>query len=96
MNSLSKIKIFKLDINENYTCKDLSYTLFKDIDFSSYTPISFFRSDFRGSRFENVKFQNNCFDRADFIGCTFINCTFINVDFGHADEKLDCVMPDML
>lgn len=41
MNSLSKIKIFKLDINENYTCKDLSYTLFKDIDFSSYTPSHF-------------------------------------------------------
>jgi uncharacterized protein YjbI with pentapeptide repeats len=93
MNSLSKIKIFKLDINENYTCKDLSYTLFKDIDFSSYTPISFFRSDFRGSRFENVKFQNNCFDRADFIGCTFINCTFINVDFAACEIK-SCLFLD--
>lgn len=84
MNFLSNIYINE---NDDYTCRNLSYSKFKDIDFSIYKPISFFRSDFRGSRFENVKFQNNFFDRADFIACTFINCQFINVDFGASEIK---------
>ena len=51
MNLISETKDIKINENEDYTCKDLSYMNFKDIDFSLYNPISFFRSDFRGSRF---------------------------------------------
>lgn len=87
MNSLSKIKKFKFDKQDDYTCKDFSYTHFVDIDFSLYPAISFFRSDFRGSRFENIIFKNNCFDRADFISCTFTNCKFLNVDIGASEMK---------
>ena len=67
MNLISETKDIKINENEDYTCKDLSYMNFKDIDFSLYNPISFFRSDFRGSRFENIIFKNTILDRADFI-----------------------------
>ncbi len=87
MKFLSKIENIKINENDNYTCRNLSYIKFEDIDFSIYKPISFFRSDFRGAKFQNVKFQNNCFDRADFIACTFVNCQFINVDFGACEIK---------
>ena len=87
MKFLSKMENIVINENDDYTCRNLSYIKFKDIDFSIYKPISFFRSDFRGSRFENIKFQNNYFDRADFIGSTFINCQFINVNFGACEMK---------
>lgn len=87
MKFLSKMENIVINENDDYTCRNLSYIKFKDIDFSIYKPISFFRSDFRGSRFENIKFQNNYFDRADFIASTFINCQFINVNFGACEMK---------
>lgn len=87
MNSLLKTRNVNINENDDYTCRDLSYTKFKDIDFSKYKPISFFRSDFRGSHFENIKFKNNYFDRSDFIGSTFIDCQFDNVDFGSCEIK---------
>ena len=95
MNSLSKIQNIEINEDDDYTCRDLSYTRYIDIDFSLYKPISFFRSDFRGSRFENIKFKNNDFDRCDFIASTFINCHFSNVDFGACEIKacffINCV-----
>lgn len=87
MNSLSKFQNVEINEDEDYTCRDFSYTQYIDIDFSLYKPISFFRSDFRGSRFENIKFQNNNFDRCDFIATTFKNCQFTNVDFGACEIK---------
>lgn len=87
MNFLSKIRNIEINEDNNYTCRDLSYTKFIDIDFSLYKPISFFRSDLRGSRFENIKFKTNNFDRCDFIASTFENCQFINVDFGACEIK---------
>lgn len=87
MNSLSKVKHFILNKNEEYTCRDFTYTTFSDIVFPEDMIISFFRSDFRGSRFENINFQKNCFDRADFISCTFSKCQFTNVDFGACEIK---------
>ena len=95
MNFLSKIQNIEINEDDDYTCRDLSYTRYIDIDFSLYKPISFFRSDFRGSRFENIKFKNNDFDRCDFIASTFINCHFSNVDFGACEIKacffINCV-----
>lgn len=87
MNPLSKVKHFVLNKNEEYTCRDFTYTNFSDIAFPADMAISFFRSDFRGSRFENIIFQKNCFDRADFISCTFAKCKFIDVDFGACEMK---------
>lgn len=87
MNSLSKVRRFNFNKNDNYTCRDFTYTYFADIDFPGDILISFFRSDFRGSRFENVIFRNNCFDRADFISCTFVNCKFINTNIGASEIK---------
>lgn len=95
MNLISETKDIKINENEDYTCKDLSYMNFKDIDFSLYNPISFFRSDFRGSRFENIIFKNTILDRADFIACTFINCQFINVNFGSCEIKA-CIFVDSI
>lgn len=95
MNFISETKDIIINENEDYTCKDLSYMNFKDIDFSSYRHLSFFRSDFRGSRFENIIFQNTIFDRADFIACTFINCQFINVNFGACEIK-SCIFVDSI
>ena len=72
----------------NHICEDLSYTIFKELDFSlSREKISFYRSDFRGSHFENIVFQGNIFDIADFINCTFINVEFVNCDLGEAEFK---------
>lgn len=87
MNSLLKVRNFVFIQDNDYTCKDFSYTNFININFSVDTPTSFFRSDFRGSRFENVTFQKNCFDRADFISCTFLNCKFIDVNIGACEVK---------
>lgn len=36
MNLISETKDIKINENEDYTCKDLSYMNFKDIDFSLY------------------------------------------------------------
>ncbi len=49
MKFLSKMENIVINENDDYTCRNLSYIKFKDIDFSIYKPISFFRSDFRGS-----------------------------------------------
>lgn len=68
--------------------EDFSYTLFNDIDFTlDTTPVSFFRSDFRGAKFVSVTFYQNNFDRADFISCVFIDCKFVNVNIAASEMK---------
>ena len=68
--------------------EDFSYTLFNSIDFTKdVTPISFFRSDFRGAKFINVTFFLNNLDRADFISSVFIDCKFINTNIAASEMK---------
>ncbi|MGW7160046.1 pentapeptide repeat-containing protein [Paenibacillus taichungensis] len=68
--------------------ENLTYTLFEKLDFIHDLPkISFFRSDFRGSRFVNVSFHKNNFDRADFISAIFENCLFTDVDIAACEMK---------
>lgn len=68
--------------------EDLSYYIFKDLNFSdSKRHISFYRSDFRGSKFINVNFYRNNLDRADFISCALKKSSFISVDFGGCEVK---------
>lgn len=79
--------VFNFIRGDCYEKKDLSYRVFKDLDFEDLGPISFYRSDFRGSKFSTVIFQNNNFDLADFIGCTFLNVEYRNVIFGNCEIK---------
>lgn len=73
---------------KKYEAKDLSYSVFEEISFYNYVqPVSFFRSDFRGSKFSNVKFYKNNFDRSDFLNSVFINCSFDKVQFGCCQMK---------
>ncbi|MGO4729571.1 pentapeptide repeat-containing protein [Paenibacillus sp. 2KB_22] len=68
--------------------EDLTYTLFEKLDFINELPkISFFRSDFRGSRFVNVSFYENNFDRADFISAIFEKCLFTEIDIAASEIK---------
>ncbi|MCL2064774.1 MAG: pentapeptide repeat-containing protein, partial [Candidatus Cloacimonetes bacterium] len=68
--------------------EDLSYYLFENIDFSEHIRhISFFRSDFRGSKFTNVYFYKNNLDRADFISACFTKCSFKSANFGGCEIK---------
>ena len=72
---------------QSYEKCDLSYRIFKDLDFSVIGPISFFRSDFRGSKFSSITFLCNNFDLADFIGNTFLNVEFREVNWGNSEVK---------
>lgn len=68
--------------------ENLTYTVFEELDFMNHLPqISFFRSDFRGSRFVNVSFYKNNFDRADFISAIFENCLFREVAIAACEMK---------
>jgi len=76
--------------------EDLSYTLFENLDFTeAKRHISFFRSDFRGSKFVKVKFYRNNFDRADFISCYVKECEFNSVKFGGCEIK-NCYFEDIV
>lgn len=50
-------------------------------------PVSFFRSDFRGTKFKNINFYKNNFDRSDFLNAVFVDCTFDKVNFGCCQMK---------
>lgn len=40
--------------------RDLSYSVFENVDFHKYVHlVSFFRSDFRGTKFSNIEFYKN-------------------------------------
>jgi uncharacterized protein YjbI with pentapeptide repeats len=68
--------------------EDLTFCLFENINFyESKRHISFFRSDFRGSKFSLVQFYKNNLDRADFISANFTNCYFEQTNFGGCEIK---------
>lgn len=80
---------------KQFESRDLSYSLLKDINFRDCTcNVSFFRSDFRGTKFENVNFYKNNFDRSDFLNSVFINCNFEKVNFGCCQIK-NCYFEDV-
>ena len=88
MNAITNIRIFVDTGSYQREKEDLSFHLFNNLDFTTNKRhISFFRSDFRGSRFVDVKFYRNNFNRADFISCTFRNCSFDVVAFGCCEMK---------
>lgn len=73
---------------KKFESKDLSYSVFEKVDFHNYLqPVSFFRSDFRGSKFTNIKFYKNNFDRSDFLTSIFKDCIFEKVQFGCCQMK---------
>lgn len=73
---------------KKFEAKDLSYSVFEDVDFHEYIhTISFFRSDFRGSKFKKISFYKNNFDRSDFLNSVFLNCNFEKVNFGCCQIK---------
>ena len=96
MHELINVDIFDKALL-NCEAMNLSYKLFKDIDYTQYeTVVSFYRCDFRGSKFEDCLFYKNPFGRSDFIdayicnskfhevnwgACLFENTTFENVEF---------------
>lgn len=88
MNNIEKYNQDSFLPLKKFENQNLSYSIFKDVDFHNYAhSISFFRSDFRGSKFESVSFYKNNFDRADFLDSIFIDCTFEKVNFGCCQIK---------
>lgn len=87
MEIIEKRNNFDSDDLHSYECKDLSYISIKDLNFKERKPLSFYRSDFRGSKFTSNTFFKNNFDLADFIGNSFINTEFDNVNFGNCEFK---------
>lgn len=87
MGNISKTRVFR-DTGKMHEREDLTYTLFKDFNQANTKKIiSFFRSDFRGSKFINCIFYKNNFDRADFISSYFEDCTFNKVDIAACEIK---------
>ena len=73
---------------KKYEAQNLSYSVLKDTDFHKYShTVSFFRSDFRGTKFENVSFYKNNLDRSDFLNAVFLNSSFEKVNFGCCQIK---------
>jgi uncharacterized protein YjbI with pentapeptide repeats len=62
--------------------ESFQFTTFKDLDLiRRKTPISFFRSDFRGAKFTNCKFSENDFSRCDFISIIMEDSSITNCCF---------------
>lgn len=88
MEELMKNKIYIDSGSYQREKEDLSHTLFENIDFTlTKRHVSFFRSDFRGSKFLNVHFFHNNFDRADFITCYLKDCKFDRTNIGASEFK---------
>lgn len=88
MSNQNILSVFQLNPLTKYERTNLSYLIFKGLNFKKEPfPISFFRSDFRGSKFENVEFYKNNFDRADFVNSVFQDCIFQKVNFGCCQMK---------
>ncbi len=91
MDLPSIYNFFNKQNEEKVEKQDLTYRIFKDIDYTKLKyKTSFYRSDFRGSKFENITFYQNNFDIADFINNIFLNVEFNQVNFGEAEIK-NCV-----
>lgn len=88
MYDLIPIRAFEDTGNTKREKEDLTYMNFLNLkQKNAATPISFFRSDFRGSSFSNCYFFKNNFDRADFIACVFENCYFDRVNIAASEIK---------
>ncbi len=88
MHDLIPIRVFENTENTRREKEDLTYMSFLNLrQENAVTPISFFRSDFRGSSFSNCYFFKNNFDRADFIACVFENCCFDNANIAASEIK---------
>lgn len=73
---------------KKFESRNLSYSVFENIDFHKFMHlVSFFRSDFRGTKFTNIQFYKNNFDRSDFLSAVFIDCSFEKVQFGCCQMK---------
>lgn len=96
---MNKIQIYNqqaFNKIKQFESRDLSYSLLQNINFKEcVNNISFFRSDFRGTKFENVKFFKNNFDRSDFLNSVFIKCSFEKVNFGCCQIK-NCYFEDII
>lgn len=80
---------------KKFEARDMSYSVFDKIDFHKCLhPVSFFRSDFRGTKFTNINFYKNNFDRSDFLNAILINDTFEKVQFGCCQMK-NCYFKDV-
>ncbi len=88
---MNKLQLYKQDdfIDfKKFESRNLSYAVFENIDFHKFIHlISFFRSDFRGTKFTNIQFYKNNFDRSDFLSAVFIDCSFEKVQFGCCQMK---------
>lgn len=94
MNNLIPVRIFIDDANPKHEKEDLTYMSFLNFKQDKMnTPISFYRSDFRGSSFSNCHFFSNNFDRADLISCVLLNCSFFRVNIA-ASEIKNCYFKD--
>lgn len=96
MNPLTPVRIFEDNGSVTRECENFTYMQFVNFRQSEMTaPVSFFRSDFRGSKFAHCSFWRNNFDRADIISCVFENCQFTNVHIG-ASEMKNCYFKDVI
>lgn len=96
MGTQNTPSVFHLNPLIKYERTNLNYMIFKEINFKKVPfPVSFFRSDFRGTKFENVKFYKNNFDRADFINSVFQECIFQKVNFGCCQMK-NCLFNNVI
>lgn len=88
MGGLITRRVFMDDGNPKREKENLTYTSFINLRQEEATiPISFFRSDFRGSSFSDCHFFGNNFDRADIISCVFLECSFVQVNIAASEIK---------
>ncbi|PYE50157.1 pentapeptide repeat-containing protein [Paenibacillus barcinonensis] len=88
MSEITKFRKFIDNQSLTREKEDLTYTVFEKLNFIDELPqISFFRSDFRGSKFVEVQFYKNNFDRADFISAVFDSCLFKEVNIAASEIK---------
>lgn len=82
MSTFPITRIF-IDNSDDYSSKNLSGMIFRDIDYRSLQKQpSFFRCDFRGSNFSGCTFFCNQFGRADFVDAFISNTEFCEANFG--------------
>lgn len=96
MSDLIHLRTFNETGNIKREKEDLTYMSFKCLrQENAASPISFFRSDFRGSSFSDCHFFKNNFDRADFIACIFENCSFTGTNIA-ASEMKNCYFKNVI
>jgi uncharacterized protein YjbI with pentapeptide repeats len=82
MDELSVPKLFVDNGNSSRKFENFQNFIFKNLDFkNSKEPISFFRSDFRGTTITKVHFWKNSFERCDFINAYVTDSTFEQCHF---------------